>query len=125
MIDAIQEFERKAITLTKRSEPHEYEPPSVMVCPIPGYKPSISKKYNISIPPGDIFINEHWHKYESLEKKLFYTRNVEELYEEFQYGDSLTFRFGFWDLKFGKNEIVKGLEVDLKGYQQYFMEAAM
>ena len=117
MTDAIKESERGAMTVTKRSEPREYEPPSVMFCPFPGFKPSIVKKYNLSIPPQDIFMIKHWLNKESLEKKLFYTRNVQELYEEFQYGDSFTFNFMGIDLKFGDNEIVfmdARIQIELK-----------
>ena len=55
MTDAIKESERGAMTVTKRSEAQEYEPPSVIFCPTPGFKSSTVKKYNLSIPPPDIF----------------------------------------------------------------------
>ena len=93
MSDAFKESERGAMTVTKRSEAHEYESPSIIVCPVPGFKSSIVKKYNLSIPLRDMFKNRYWLTHETLEKKLFDKRNVKELYEEFQYGDSLTFHF--------------------------------
>ena len=115
MYDAIQESENGAMTVTKRSEPREYEPPSFIFCPMPSFRPSVSEKYNLSIAPIDIFRYHNWLDSESLEKKLFYNRNVQELYEEFQYGDILTFNFKGVYLKFGKNKIFEGtIEVELK-----------
>ena len=112
-MDAVKESERGAMTVTKRSVPLEIEPPSVMFCPISGFKPSTSRKYNLSFAPEDIFSNEHWIRNEYLEKNMIYKRNVKELYEEFQYGNSLTFTFFGFDLKFGRN-IWNGGVVELK-----------
>ena len=106
MIDAIKESERGAMTVTKRSESLQYEPPSIIICPKPGLKPSISKQYNLNIPAGDIFTWSSWLDNENLDVDLLHTRDVEEFYDEFQYGDGLTFNFGGTDLKFGKNEIM-------------------
>ena len=56
MIDAIKESKRGAITVTKRTTKLQYEPPSIVICPHPSFKLSISKKYNVKNLVRDIFI---------------------------------------------------------------------
>ena len=62
MSEAIKESEREAMTVTKRSKPIEIEPPTITVCPNTGFKPSISKLYNLSTSFRDILISRGWPK---------------------------------------------------------------
>ena len=115
MKDAIKESKNGAITITKRSEAIQYEPPTIIFCPKPDFKHSISKKYNLSIPIRDIFSQSYW--FQNLDMGWLQKTNVIELYDEFQLAKELTFVFYGHDLNFGKNEIYhrgETINVELK-----------
>ena len=103
------------MTVTKRSKPIQIEPPTITVCPNPGFKPSMSKLYNLSTSFREILINRQLLKNQKKKLNLLYKRNVEELYNDFVYNDGITFNFWGFDLKFGKNYIPPlQLEIQLK-----------
>ena len=85
MNDAINKSKNKATTVTKRSIPLETELPSLILCPKPSFKQSVSNQYNLSIPVRDIFVNQYWPDNENLGMKSLLERNVKELYDEFSY----------------------------------------
>ena len=86
--DAIEESQTQAKTLTKRSMTLKFEPPAIIICPKPAFKPSISRLFNLSTPVRDIFLGTG--------DPLFKSENitdVQELHEEFSYANDLTFLF--------------------------------
>ena len=60
MHEAILKSRTRAMTIIKRSEERQFEAPSLIICPEPGFKPSIPKKYNLSVPTRYVFtrVNE-------------------------------------------------------------------
>ena len=58
MQDAIEKFKLGASIVTKRSELLPYEAPSIIICPEPGFKQSIFKKYNLTTPAQFVFHDE-------------------------------------------------------------------
>ena len=46
MKEAIEDFDKRATTVTTRSINHPYEAPAMTICSNPPFKPSISKLYN-------------------------------------------------------------------------------
>ena len=106
MNDAINESKEGATTVTKRSEALEIELPSLIFCPKPSFKQSVSNQYNLSIPVRDIFFNSLWLlDNENLGMKSLLERNVKELYDELHYNDDITFLFNGVDVKLGENNI--------------------
>ena len=86
--DAIEESQTQAKTLTKRSMTLKFEPPAIIICPKPAFKPSISRLFNLSTPVRSIFLD--------IGDTLFKSENitdVQELHEEFSYANDLTFLF--------------------------------
>ena len=60
MDEAIEKFKIKATTETKRDEERQFDVPSLTICAEPGFKPSISKKHNLSIPTRYLFYFKHY-----------------------------------------------------------------
>ena len=60
MDEAIEKFKIKATTETKRDEERQFDIPSLTICAEPGFKPSISKKHNLSIPTRYLFYFKHY-----------------------------------------------------------------
>ena len=58
MDEAIKKSKMKATTVTKRSEEYQFETPSITICPEPGFKPSVTQKYNLSLPTRHIFFED-------------------------------------------------------------------
>ena len=78
MNDAINNSKEGATTVTKRSEALEIELPSLIFCPKPPFKQSVSNQYNLSIPVRDIFFNSLWLDNENLGMQLMrYKRRLE------------------------------------------------
>ena len=105
MNDAINKSKNKATTVTKRSIPLETELPSLILCPKPSFKQSVSNQYNLSIPVRDIYSNLFWLFDENLGMKQLLEKNVKELYDELCYTNDITFLFNGFDLKLGENNI--------------------
>ena len=55
MDEAIEKSKKKATTTIRRSEERDFEIPTLIICPESGFKPSISKKYNLSNPARYMF----------------------------------------------------------------------
>ena len=58
MDEAIEKTKKRATTVIKSSDERELEIPTVTICPKPGFKPSISEKYNLSNPARYLFLYE-------------------------------------------------------------------
>ena len=58
MDEAIEKSKEGATTLIRRSEERKLEIPTLTVCPKPGFKPSMSEKYNLSHPARFLFLSE-------------------------------------------------------------------
>ena len=58
MDEAIQKSKKRATTVIRSSEERKLEIPTLTVCPKPGFKPSVSKKYNLSHPARYLFLSE-------------------------------------------------------------------
>ena len=58
MDEAIEKSKERATTLIRSSKEYEYEIPTLTICPQPGFKPSTSKKYNLSHPARFLFLSE-------------------------------------------------------------------
>ena len=69
MDEAVKKSEMKATTVTKRSEEYEFETPSITICPEPGFKPSVTQKYNLSIPTRYIFTHSKEIERDTLQSK--------------------------------------------------------
>ena len=91
MEEAIIKSKRRAKTITSRQEKSEIEYPAIIICPYPGFKPSLSKKLDYAAK--DLF------RFETSEKLLFDKKTVPKVFEEYTYGDSITF-FAPWKSKF-------------------------
>ena len=110
MIEAIKKFNRGATTVTKRSIDLPYEYPTLIICPNPSFKPSVSKKYVIDIPIRDLF-TQTTKITKRIYQNIFPNQTVPDLYREFSYDSDITFVFedpyninAFIDLKSGKNK---------------------
>ena len=55
MKEAIEKFRLGATTVTKRSDYLPYEAPSLIICPEPGFKQSVFKRYNMTLPARYVF----------------------------------------------------------------------
>ena len=82
MNDAIKKSEEGATSVTKRSKCFPFEVPTIIICAEPGFKPSVSKKYNLDEPPRFIFNNVKG-------TNIIGNRSVPELWEEFSYANDL------------------------------------
>ena len=124
MNEAIEESKIGARALTKRSESIPYESPTIIVCPEPGFKPSISKKYNLNITTRDLFLPWMGDSVIQVIKEKFHSQTVKNLYEEFTYGnDDLLFLYENTYLKRGKNKVKIGnkiMDVELKILPTYY-----
>ena len=119
MIEAIEKFNRGATTVTKRSIYLPYEYPTLIICPNPSFKPSVSKKHGLKIPIRDIF-NQKTKITKRIYQNIFPNHTVPDLYNEFSYHSDITFVFedpyninAFIDLKSGKNKF-GSLEIEWK-----------
>jgi hypothetical protein len=117
MNEAIEDFERKATTLTMRSIDHPYEAPAMTICSNPPFKPSISKLYNLTIPLRDLFYLPT-NTTKRLYDQIFKNESMKFLYEKFSYSEDLQFVFWMDKLTLGINQVkyLKNvtIEVELK-----------
>ena len=127
MIEAIEKFNRGATTVTKRSIDLPYEYPTLIICPNPSFKPSISKKHDLEIPIRDIF-NQKTKITKRIYQNIFPNQTVPDLYREFSYYSDITFVFqdpyninAFIDLKSGKNKF-GSLEIEWKKIEASSLE---
>ena len=127
MNDAIEESKIGATTMIKRSENLPYEAPTIIVCPEPRFKPSISRRYNLSNPARDFFT--HWMGHSLMPHALiedtFQNRTVENLFEELSYSiNDLVFVYENHYLKLGKNELTmmdgNTLTIELKSLPTFY-----
>ena len=108
MNEAIEESKIGATTMIKRSETLPLESPTIIVCPEPNFKPSMSRKYNLSNPARDLFTPWMIDLVKPFIEDTFQNRTVEDLYEELSYSkNDLMFFYENHYLKLGKNELVK------------------
>ena len=104
MEEAIIRSKREAKTITSRREKSEIEYPAIIICPYPGFKPSLSKKLDYAAK--DLF------RFETSDKLLFDKKTVPKVFEEYTYGDSITFsapwKSKFFPLKEGETKFKVG-----------------
>ena len=86
-----------------------------IVCPEPNFKPSITRKYNLSRPARDFFTP--WMGLTTFIEDTFQNRTVQDLFEELSYNknDLMIFYQGTY-LKLGKNEVenLDGYKIDIE-----------
>ena len=87
MEDAIKKSEKRATTITSRYEKSGFEYPAIIICPYPGFKPSLSQK--LEYAAKDLF------KLNTQDKSFFDNRTVPEVFEEYTYGNSIKFFTSF------------------------------
>ena len=97
--DAIKKSDKRATTITSRHEDSGFEYPAIIICPYPGFKPSLSQK--LKYAAKDLF------KYETSDKHLFLNKTVSKVFEEYTYGDSIKISWGggLTLLKEGENKL--------------------
>ena len=83
--DAIKKSEKGATTITSRQKKSDIEYPAIIICPYPGFKPSLSQKLDYAAK--DLF------KFEASDKHIFDNKTVPKVFEEYTYGNSITFTF--------------------------------
>ena len=104
--DAIKKSEKGATTITSRLRKKDIEYPAIIICPYPGFKPSLSQKLDYAAK--DLF------KSETSDKHIFDNQTVPEVFEEYTYGNSITFSFFapwmslFFPLKEGETKFMIG-----------------
>ena len=81
MEDAIKKSEKGATTITSRRENSGFEYPAIIICPYPGFKPSLSKK--LKYQANNLFSSK------TPDKHLFDNKTVPQVFKEFTYGDSI------------------------------------
>ena len=91
MKEAIQKAQSGATTVIQRSVNMQYEAPTIIICPEPGYKKSIFEKYNLSVPARRIF------RYDGYGQENLDNLTVLELYEELGYKHSFLSRMSKFD----------------------------
>ena len=99
MEDAIKKSEKGSTTITSRQEKSGFEDPAIIICPYPGFKPSLSQK--LAYAAKDIF------KVKTPDKRFFDNKTVPEVFEEYTYGNSIkisTRESNFIPLKEGENK---------------------
>ena len=118
MNEAIEKSKSGATTLIKRSENQPYESPTIIACTLSNFKPSVSRKYNLTTPARNIFNPSVDQLDINFIKDTFPNQTVQDLFEEFEYSNNdLMFFYNSTYLKLGKNEVNYGgkkLNVDLK-----------
>ena len=117
MKEAIEDFDKRATTVTTRSINHPYEAPAMTICSNPPFKPSISKLYNLTIPIRDLFYLPT-NTTKRLYDQIFINESMKSLYEKFSYSEDLQFVFWMDKLTLGINQVkyLKNvtIEVELK-----------
>ena len=83
MEDAIKKSEKGSTTITSRQENSGFEDPAIIICPYPGFKPSLSQK--LEYAAKDLF------KLKTQDKSFFNNKTVPEVFEEYTYGNSIKF----------------------------------
>ena len=99
MEDAIKKSEKGSTTITSRQEKSGFEDPAIIICPYPGFKPSLSQK--LEYAAKDLF------KLKTQDKSVFDNKTVPEVFEEYTYGNSIkisTRESKFIPLKEGENK---------------------
>ena len=101
MEDAIKKSEKGSTTITSRREKSGFENPAIIICPYPGFKPSLSQK--LEYAAKDLF------KLKTQDKSFFNNKTVPEVFEEYTYGNSINFStressFKIIPLKEGENK---------------------
>ena len=82
MEDAIKKSEKRATTITSRQTDSGFEYPAIIICPYPGFKPSLSQK--LEHGAKDLF------RYETSDKHFVDNKTVAKAFEEYTYSDSIT-----------------------------------
>ena len=77
MEDAIKKSEKGSTTITSRREKSGFENPAIIICPYPGFKPSLSQK--LEYAAKDLF------KLKTQDKSFFDDKTVPEVFEEYTY----------------------------------------
>ena len=85
MNEAIEKSNARATTVIKQSEKFPYEVPSVVICPEPGFKPSLLKSYNTT--SRKLFF------YGRFEEDDFYNHTVQKIFEELTYAHDFNYTF--------------------------------
>ena len=122
MNEAIEKSKIGATTVIKRTENLPYESPTIIVCPEPRFKPSVSRKYNLSSPARDIFSPWMGDFFITFIKDTFHNRTVQDVYEEFTYSNNdLMFVYENTYLELGKNEVKhkyskNSIDIELKNF---------
>ena len=86
MEDAIKKSEKRATTITSRLEKNGFEYPAIIICPYPGFKPSLSQRLNYAAK--DLF------RYKTSDKHLFLNKTVSKVFDEYTYGNSIKISWG-------------------------------
>ena len=81
MEDAIKKSEKRATTITSRQENSGFEYPAIIICPYPGFKPSLSQK--LEYAAKDLF------RFETSDKHFFDNKTAPKAFEEYTYGDNI------------------------------------
>ena len=106
MEEAIIKSKRRAKTITSRQEKSEIEYPAIIICPYPGFKPSLSQK--LKYAAKDLF------RHKTSGKHLFVNKTVSKVFEEYTYGDSIKISWGgrLTPLKEGENKFKDGNDTE-------------
>ena len=99
MEDAIKKSEKGSTTITSRQENSGFEDPAIIICPYPGFKPSLSQK--LEYAAKDLF------KLKTQDKSFFDNKTVPEVFEKYTYGNNIkisTRESKFIPLKEGENK---------------------
>ena len=95
MKEAIEQFKKKATTVTERSIPIEdlggYKSPAIVVCPNPAFKPSISDLHGFTYPTRDLF-NMRTTQFSEKYKYIFNKTTIQSQFDAFSYADDLVFK---------------------------------
>ena len=105
--DAIKKSEKRATTITSRHEDSGFEYPAIIICPYPGFKPSLSQK--LKYAAKDLF------RHKTSDKHLFVNKTVSKVFEECTYGDSINISWGgeLTPLKEGENRFNFGNDTEI------------
>ena len=76
MDEAIEKSKKRATTLIRSFDERELEIPTLTICPQPGFKPSTSKKYNLSHPARFLFLSEEKRDIFSTQKTIQGVQNT-------------------------------------------------
>ena len=94
MEEAIAKFQKRATTVTERSIPIEdlggYKSPTIVICPNPAFKPSISDLHSFTYPTRDLFNMKT--PFSEKYQYLFNKTTVRSKFDAFSYADDLVYK---------------------------------